>query len=305
MTGLRLHVLQGRPVVQGERDMRAPQIMRGQVANSGALAAETEQTHNGLGAHRCIGFEFRIAPGRHGREETVVGASLRPPQGQQGSLGRFSGIGNGGDTPFVALAMPHGHGLVLKVNIVPAQRHNLRPAQTGIDHQAQQGVIAYAHQSRISRPYIQQPRDFAPLQRSLAAAAAALAIHPLHFGELEHAPPLYRIPVAFRLGFLQPVQQAQHMRFPGLAGGLGDIILLEESRDILEAEIEGVESSPLGIGAPLAVGIGVDPARCGRQALGNHIDQYSELLLACRAEDGQGAAVAGAELLYHVVFPLN
>ena len=37
MTGLRLHILQGRPVVQRQGDMRAPQIMRGQVANTGAL----------------------------------------------------------------------------------------------------------------------------------------------------------------------------------------------------------------------------------------------------------------------------
>ena len=36
MTGLRLHILQGRPVVQRQGDMRAPQIMSGQVANTGA-----------------------------------------------------------------------------------------------------------------------------------------------------------------------------------------------------------------------------------------------------------------------------
>ena len=79
MTGLRLHILQGRPVVQRQGDVRAPQIMRGQVANPRACAAETEQAHNGLRAHRRIRFEFGIAPGGHGREEAVVGASLGLP----------------------------------------------------------------------------------------------------------------------------------------------------------------------------------------------------------------------------------
>ena len=32
---------------------------------------------------------------------------------------------------------------------------------------------------------------------------------------------------------------------------------------MLEAEIEGVESAPLGVDAPLAVGIGVDPRDVG------------------------------------------
>ena len=99
------------------------------------------------------------------------------------------------------------------------------------------------------------------VQRSLAALSAALGIHPLHFDELEHAPPLFAIPFCIGIGFFQPIEQAQHMRFPGLARGVGDLAPVQEGRDILEAEIQAVESVALGVGGPLAVGIGIDAAR--------------------------------------------
>ena len=101
----------------------------------------------------------------------------------------------------------------IQVDIVPAQRHHLGPAQTGRNHQARQGVVAYAHSPHINRLDIQQLRQLGPVQRSLAAAAAAL------------------------IGFPQPVEYAQHMCFPRLAGGEGDITLVQEGQVILVAEV--------------------------------------------------------------------
>ena len=103
---------------------------------------------------------------------------------------------------------------VMSTKFMLFQRSEFGPAQAGIAHQAQPGVVANPHRSLISNPYIQQRRDFGPAQGPLAATSAAHGIHPLHFGELEHAPPLFAIPFAILLGFLQPVQQADPMCFP-------------------------------------------------------------------------------------------
>ena len=117
MAGLRLHIPQGGAVVQRQGDVCAPQVMGGQVANAGTHTAEAEQAHDGLCAHRLIGHELGIAPGCHGRKDTDAGPILRLPQSIQGEHGR---IGDIGDPPLVGLAVSHGHGMGIQIDIVPA-----------------------------------------------------------------------------------------------------------------------------------------------------------------------------------------
>ena len=80
----------------------------------------------------------------------IVSAILGLPQGSQRLYSLISDMGDGRDPLLAALAVPHGHQLVLKVNIIPAERHNLGPVQTGIDHQSQYGIVAHLQRSAIS-----------------------------------------------------------------------------------------------------------------------------------------------------------
>ena len=65
-------------------------------------------------------YEARIVPGRHGGKDMVVGAILRLPQGIQRPYGLIRHISYRRDPLLVALAVPDGHELVLKVDIIPA-----------------------------------------------------------------------------------------------------------------------------------------------------------------------------------------
>ena len=51
------------------------------------------------------------------------------------------------------------------------------------------------------------------------------------------------------------------MRFPGAAGGGGQIMPVQESRQVLEAEIEDIESLVPGVSPPLFIGMSIDPPR--------------------------------------------
>ena len=62
---------------------------------------------------------------------------------------------------------------------------------------------------------------------------------------------------------------------------------------MLEAEVQVIELVALGEGPLLAVGIGINPARCFRQVLRDHIRQHLELIAAGRAVDAQGPARGG------------
>lgn len=71
---------------------------------------------------------------------------------------------------------------------------------------------------------------------------------------------------------------------------------------MLIAKIEAIEVVAEGEGPPLPVGVGVDPARCFRQALCHRVYQGGELILARFAADDGGAG--DGERLGHAVFPL-
>ena len=51
------------------------------------------------------------------------------------------------------------------------------------------------------------------------------------------------------------------MRFPGAAGGAGQLAPVQESREVLEAEIERIVSLSRRELAPLLVGMPIDPLR--------------------------------------------
>ena len=89
------------------------------------------------------------------------------------------------------------------------------------------------------------------------------------------------------------------MRFPGAAGGASHIPLVQENREILETEIETIESVSRRELAPLLIGMPIDPLRRGRQVVGDQIDEKVELLVAAFADAGRATIVANGDDFAH------